>query len=91
MAKFKIEIEFDTIIKTFSFMGQEFINTWVPDNRGSRTLECAFDAQVEQKFPDIPEDLMELINDIDCMDEDEAQDALEQLSIYEEQEATHER
>ncbi len=85
MAKFKVEVEADTITKTLTFMGHEFVNTWVPDDRGSRTIECAFDAQVEQKFSDIPEDLMELIEEIDCLDEDEVQDALGQLSIYEQE------
>lgn len=84
MAKFKIEIESDSMVKTLTFMGKEFVNTWVPDDRGSRTLEPAFDAQVEQKFPDIPDDLMRLIEDIDSMDEDELQFAMEQLTIYEE-------
>ena len=84
MAKFKIEVEPDTVIKAFTFMGHEFVNTWVPDDHGSHTIECAFDAQVEQTIPDLPYDLMELIEEIDCMDEDEMQDALQQLTVYEE-------
>lgn len=85
MAKFRVEIEAGTIVKTLTFVGREFVNTWVPDHHGSRTLEAAFDSQVEQKFPDVPEDLMELIEEIDCMDEDEVQDALEQFGIYEQE------
>ena len=67
-------------------MGFEFVNTWVPDGHGSRTLEVAFDAQVQQKIPNVPEDLLELIEEIDCLDEDEVQKVLEQLNIYEQEE-----
>lgn len=91
MAKFKIEVEPEKIIKTLYFMGKEFLNTWVPWKYGSKTLEKAFEDQVKKQFPSVPDDLMELIEEIGCMDEDELQDALEQLSTFEELEAAREK
>ena len=83
MAKFKVEFDGDTITKTLTFMGHEFTETWVPDSRGSRTLEASFDAQVQQKFPQIAGYELEQIEMLDSYDEDEMQDCLEELTIYE--------
>lgn len=85
MAKFKVEWSSEKIIKTLTFMGKEFLNTWVPTESGSRTLEKSFEHQVKQQFSDLPEDITELLGDIDCLDEDEVLEALEQLSLYEEE------
>jgi len=85
MAKFKVEWQSEKIIKTLTFMGKKFLNTWVPTESGSRTLEKSFEYQVKTQFSDLPEDITELLGDIDCLDEDEVLEALEQLSLYEEE------
>lgn len=84
MAKFTVEITKSRIIKTLDFMGKKFTNTWVPCSYGSKALEKALDYQVQEAFPDIEEHYLEQVEQLDIGDDDEAQDAISELSDCEE-------
>ena len=83
MAKYTVEITETGKIETLGFMGKKFVNTWVPTGAGSKTLEKCFKSQIEEAFPDINEDDLELVGDISCSDLDEIEDIIWELSEYE--------
>jgi hypothetical protein len=83
MAKFTVEITESKVIKTFDFMGKKFVNTWVPCSYGSKCLEKALEYQVQEAFPNIDEEALEQVEQLD-IDDDETQDAITELSDYEE-------
>lgn len=80
MASFKIEIYPDKIVKTLTFRGTNFVNTWVPDSTGSHTLEKPFEDQALKKFPDMTHAEFE---DLNASDEDEAQEIIQYLTCFE--------
>ena len=85
MAKFTVEITESKVIKTFDFMGKKFVNTWVPCSYGSKCLEKALENQVQEEFSGIDEEVLEQVGWLDIGDDDEIQDALAELSDYEEE------
>lgn len=66
-------------------MGKKFINTWVPCSYGSKALEKALEYQVQEAFPNIDEEALEQVEQLDIDDDDETQDAITELSDYEEE------
>lgn len=86
MAKYIVQITENQIIKTLEFMGKTFVNTWVQQPYGSRTIEKSFECQIQEAFPDIEDDALEQIEYLDSGDEDEIQDAISELACYEREE-----
>lgn len=86
MAKFIVSITENQIIKTLEFMGKTFVNTWVEQPYGSKTIEKSFEDQIQEAFPDIEDNVLEQIEYLDSGDEDEIQDAILELSDYEREE-----
>ena len=85
MAKFTVEVTESRIIKTLEFMGKKFTNTWVPCFYGGKALKKALNYQVQKTFPDIDEEVLEQVEQLDIGDDDEIQDAITELSDYEEE------
>lgn len=77
MASFKTDVYPDKIVKTLTFRGSDFVNTWVPDSTGSHTLEKPFEEQVMKQFPDMTDALIE---DLGASDEDEVQEIMQYLT-----------
>lgn len=86
MAKFTVEISETKIIKTLEFMGKTLTNTWIQCPYGSKTIEKSFEDQVKEALPDVDDDDMEQIEQLDFGDEDEIQEAISELSDYEREE-----
>ena len=80
MAKYKVEIEGDTITKTLTFMGKEFTEIWVED--GTCCSSC-IEEEVMAAFPDLLDEHVKTIEQLTCMDEDEVLEAIVDLTYYE--------
>lgn len=83
MTKFTVEVTATSLVKTLEYAGMKFINTWVPCDCGSKTLEKSFGHQVKEAFPNISEELLGLIDDLDSGDEDDIQELLQEIDEYE--------
>lgn len=84
MAKYKIEYNDNITKKTLTFSGHDFLNTWVPTEYGSTTLEEPFCDQVSEKIPDVTQQELELICDMEdtCID-DEVISCMSELTKFE--------
>lgn len=82
MAEYKVkyDLEEDEVTKTLTFMGKEYQEVWTEEN--SR-CKCALSALVNDEFNDLPEDVVEAVENITYSDDDEIMECLETLTTYE--------
>lgn len=82
MAKYKMEISQNKIVKTFSFLGKEFIEVWgeIEGSWGSKTF---IEQDVIDTFPFLDPDITDIIEELTSFDEDEMMDAITELTKYE--------
>lgn len=83
MAKYKIEFAGNQITKTLTFRKENFTEEWTVEENGNWETPCELSAKIDQKFPDLPEDIWEIIEEFTCLDEDELVEAFEKLAEYE--------
>ena len=84
MAKMKIEVTEDgALIKTLEFAGRIFMERMTPFEGGiSRGLDRSLDAQVEDVFPGIDVECLELLCDV-CDDPEDYRDRMVDLAEWE--------
>lgn len=82
MAKYKVEydLEQDKVTRTLTFMGKEYSEVWTEENS---YCQCGLVALVDNEFCDLPEYVVEAIENIACASDDEVMEYLETLTVYE--------
>lgn len=76
MAKLTITFENNEIKKDLFFKGEAFSYSMIPTESGSKSDAKCFEAQIEDRFGDEDEELLEAASLLDFGDEDEIQEAL---------------
>lgn len=72
------------IVKTMIFQGRVFQEIWKPDEAedGWSSKEMLED-QVRKAFPNLDADIWDIIEELTCLDEDDLEDAITELTDYE--------
>lgn len=84
MAKFTKTIEHNKVTNKLIFRNKTYVNTMLPQENGTmKSNEKCFSAQIETAENISLEDYDIDIDTIDCIDEDEVMELLEQLSELE--------
>ena len=76
MAKLIVTYEGNEIKKELHFKNEIFTYTMKPTNGGKTSDAKAFDSQLEDKFGDEDEEMLEAASQLDFGDEDEIEEAL---------------
>ena len=84
MAVYYMKITAGKIVKTLIFQGRVFQEIWQPDEAedGWSSKEILED-QVRKAFPGLDADILDMMEELTCMDEDELADAMKELTDYE--------
>lgn len=76
MAKFVLTYEGETLKKELHFRGEIFSYTMHPDKYGKTGDAPAFDVQVEKKYEDVEEDVLEALENLSFGSDEEIEEAL---------------
>lgn len=84
MAVYDMKITAGRIVKTLIFQGRGFQEIWQPDV----AEDCCssgqiMENQVKTAFPDLDADILDIVEELTCLDEDELADAMKELTYYE--------
>ena len=76
MAKFVLTYEGETLKKELYFKGEVFSYTMQPDEYGKTGDAPGFDTQVNKKYQDVDDDVLQALEDLSFGDDEEIEEAL---------------
>lgn len=71
--------------KELTYKDTVFSYTMIPDDFGKTSDKNGFEKQVSDKYPNEPEDVIEALEEISFADEDEVEECLATLQMYEDE------